>query len=143
MNTLRSIALSCCVLSALAGVIRTFWPHDGFRAVINAVLTLYIIASLLRAVQGADWQELSAKLSRFTENSADVSDYSDYGAALGLQQSAEALQTLLRQSGIAAVVQPDGDGVRVRIAYPADREQAEALLRQFGGTLVYTVEEAE
>ena len=43
MTSLRHIALGCCVLSALAGILRLFWPENGFKSVINAVLVLYIL----------------------------------------------------------------------------------------------------
>ena len=52
MDTLCHAALVCCILSALAGLVRTFWPQNGFKPVINAVLTLYIITSVLHAVSG-------------------------------------------------------------------------------------------
>ena len=45
-----------------------------------------------------------------------------------MQESAAALQKLLRQSGIESVVQPQAGGVHVRLVYPAEREQAETLL---------------
>lgn len=51
-----------------------------------------------------------------------------------MQESAAALQKLLRQSGIESVVQPQAGGVHVRLVYPADREQAETLLQNFAGT---------
>ena len=60
-----------------------------------------------------------------------------------MQESAAALQKLLRQSGIESVVQPQADSVRVRLAYPADREQAENLLQNFAGDLPYTLEDAQ
>ena len=45
MTSLRHIALGCCVLSALAGMLRLFWPENGFKSVINAALVLYIFNS--------------------------------------------------------------------------------------------------
>ena len=41
MESFRHLALGCCVLSALAGMLRLFWPDNGFKSVINAVLVLY------------------------------------------------------------------------------------------------------
>lgn len=60
-----------------------------------------------------------------------------------MQESAAALQKLLRQSGIESVVQPQAGGVRVRLVYPADREQAETLLQNFAGDLPYTLENTQ
>ena len=48
MTSLRHIALGCCVLSALAGILRLFWPENGFKSVINAVLVLYILTDYSR-----------------------------------------------------------------------------------------------
>ena len=133
MDTLCHAALVCCILSALAGLVRTFWPQNGFKPVINAVLTLYIITSVLHAVSGLN----------FASQSAPGEDYTAYGAELAMQESAAALQKLLRQSGIESVVQPQAGGVHVRLVYPADREQAEILLQNFAGDLPYTLENTQ
>mgnify|MGYP000653492698 CR=1 FL=1 len=133
MDTLCHAALVCCILSALAGLVRTFWPQNGFKPVINAVLTLYIITSVLHAVSGMNWQGFAAQLQNFASQSAPGEDYTAYGAELAMQESAAALQKLLRQSGIESVVQPQAGGVHVRLVYPADREQAETLLQNFAG----------
>ena len=114
MDTLCHAALVCCILSALAGLVRTFWPQNGFKPVINAVLTLYIITSVLHAVSGLNWQNFDAQLQNFASQSAPGEDYTAYGAELAMQESAAALQKLLRQSGIESVVQPQAGGVHVR-----------------------------
>ena len=114
MDTLCHAALVCCILSALAGLARTFWPQNGFKPVINAVLTLYIITSVLHAVSGLNWQNFDAQLQNFASQSAPGEDYTAYGAELAMQESAAALQKLLRQSGIESVVQPQAGGVHVR-----------------------------
>lgn len=141
MDTLCHAALVCCILSALAGLVRTFWPQNGFKPVINAVLTLYIITSVLHAVSGLNWQNFDAQLQNFASQSAPGEDYTAYGAELAMQESAAALQKLLRQSGIESVVQPQAGGVHVRLVYPADREQAETLLQNFTGDLPYNTGE--
>ena len=45
MAAVRSAAFGCCVLSTVAGLVRIFWPENGFKPVINAVLALYIITA--------------------------------------------------------------------------------------------------
>ena len=95
MDTLCHAALVCCILSALAGLVRTFWPQNGFKPVINAVLTLYIITSVLHAVSGMNWQGFAAQLQNFASQSAPGEDYTAYGAELAMQESAAALQKLL------------------------------------------------
>ena len=117
--------------------------HSGFKPVINAVLTLYIITSVLHAVSGLNWQNFDAQLQNFASQSAPGEDYTAYGAELAMQESAAALQKLLRQSGIESVVQPQAGGVHVRLVYPADREQAETLLQNFAGDLPYTLENTQ
>ena len=111
--------------------------------VINAVLTLYIITSVLHAVSGLNWHNFDAQLQNFASQSAPGEDYTAYGAELAMQESAAALQKLLRQSGIESVVQPQAGGVHVRLVYPADREQAEILLQNFAGDLPYTLENTQ
>ena len=143
MDTLCHAALVCCILSALAGLVRTFWPQNGFKPVINAVLTLYIITSVLQAASGMNWQGFAAQLQNFASQSAPGEDYTAYGAELAMQESAAALQKLLRQSGIESVVQPQAGSVHVRLVYPADREQAETLLQNFAGNLPYTLENTQ
>ena len=140
MDTLCHAALVCCILSALAGLVRTFWPQNGFKPVINAVLTLYIITSVLHAVSGLNWQNFDAQLQNFASQSTPGEDYTAYGAELAMQESTAALQKLLRQSGIESVVQPQAGGVHVRLVYPADREQAETLLQICGGSALYAGE---
>lgn len=95
MDTLCHAALVCCILSALAGLVRTFWPQNGFKPVINAVLTLYIITSVLQAASGMNWQGFAAQLQSFASQSAPGEDYTAYGAELAMQESAAALQKLL------------------------------------------------
>ena len=85
MDTLCHAALVCCILSALAGLVRTFWPQNGFKPVINAVLTLYIITSVLHAVSGLNWQNFDAQLQNFASQSAPGEDYTAYGAELAMQ----------------------------------------------------------
>ena len=129
------------VRSGLAGA--DILAANGFKPVINAVLTLYIITSVLHAVSGLNWQNFDAQLQNFASQSAPGEDYTAYGAELAMQESAAALQKLLRQSGIESVVQPQAGGVHVRLVYPADREQAEILLQNFAGDLPYTLENTQ
>lgn len=144
MDTLCHAALVCCILSALAGLVRIHSGRKmGFKPVINAVLTLYIITSVLHAVSGLNWQNFDAQLQNFASQSAPGEDYTAYGAELAMQESAAALQKLLRQSGIESVVQPQAGGVHVRLVYPAEREQAETLLQNFAGDLPYTLENTQ
>ena len=91
MDTLCHAALVCCIMSALAGLVRTFWPQNGFKPVINAVLTLYIITSVLHAVSGLNWQNFDAQLPNFASQSAPGKDYTAYGAELAMQTDADAM----------------------------------------------------
>jgi len=81
MTSLRHIALGCCVLSALAGILRLFWPENGFKSVINAVLVLYILTVGVQLVHGLDWDGLVREL-RSLPDGQDTADYSDYSREL-------------------------------------------------------------
>lgn len=74
MTSLRHIALGCCVLSALAGILRLFWPENGFKSVINAVLVLYILTVGVQLVHGLDWDGLVREL-RSLPDGQDTADY--------------------------------------------------------------------
>ena len=54
MAAVRSAAFGCCVLSTVAGLVRIFWPENGFKPVINAVLALYIITAAGQNICVAD-----------------------------------------------------------------------------------------
>ena len=58
MESFRHLALGCCVLSALAGMLRLFWPDNGFKSVINAVLVLYILTAGIQMLGGIDWDSI-------------------------------------------------------------------------------------
>ena len=96
-----------------------------------------------KCVSGLNWKNFDAQLQNFASQSTPGEDYTAYGAELAMQESAAALQKLLRQSGIESVVQPQAGGVHVRLVYPADREQAETLLQNFAGDLPYTLENTQ
>ena len=81
MTSLRHIALGCCVLSALAGILRLFWPENGFKSVINAVLVLYILTVGVQLVHGLDWDGLVREL-RSLPDGQGTADYSDYTGSL-------------------------------------------------------------
>jgi len=103
MTSLRHIALGCCVLSALAGILRLFWPENGFKSVINAVLVLYILTVGVQLVHGLDWDGLVREL-RSLPDGQDTADYSDYSRELALAASVDAVREVLRNAGINAAV---------------------------------------
>lgn len=141
METVRHIALGCCVISTVAGMIRVFWPENSFAPVINAVLALYIITAALQMLRGTNWKMLIAEIDQLTESSQQDSDsYNAYGYAVGLEVSAEAIRSVLQQVGIEAAVQIQGELCHVTLVHPADRQRAEQILAESCGTMAYTVE---
>ena len=80
MESFRHLALGCCVLSALAGMLRLFWPDNGFKSVINAVLVLYILTAGIQMLGGIDWDSIVLTLRSLPAGqnrpSADFSAYS-------------------------------------------------------------------
>lgn len=140
MDTIRHMALGCCVISTVAGMIRVFWPENGFSAVINAVLALYIVAAALQMITGTDWNNLAAEVYRLTETTQqDAQDYTDYGRQIGLSASVEAVHSVLDQAGIEAAVELHGDTCRVELVHEGDRQRAQAVLDASCGSLAYEI----
>ena len=132
MTSLRHIALGCCVLSALAGILRLFWPENGFKSVINAVLVLYILTVGVQLVHGLDWDGLVRELRNLPDGQ-DTADYSDYSRELALAASVDAVREVLRNAGISAAVTP---------VDPRDKPAIEALLAVNAGELPWRFAEA-
>ena len=128
MTSLRHIALGCCVLSALAGILRLFWPENGFKSVINAVLVLYILTVGVQLVHGLDWDGLVREL-RSLPDGQDTADYSDYSRELALAASVDAVSW---QNGVCVITPVD----------PRDKPAIEALLAVNAGELPWRFAEA-
>ena len=125
MTTLRHLALGCCVLSTLAGMLRLFWPENGFKPVINAVLALYIITAGVQIARGVDWGGILAELRALpADGGAGETDYSAYQQDVALLASAEAVREVLRTAGIDAAVSLE-DGVCV--VTPVDVRDKDAI----------------
>ena len=92
MESFRHLALGCCVLSALAGMLRLFWPDNGFKSVINAVLVLYILTAGIQMLGGIDWDSIVLTLRSLPAGQSRPSaDFSAYSRELGLTASVEAV----------------------------------------------------
>ena len=125
MTTLRHLALGCCVLSTLAGMLRLFWPENGFKPVINAVLALYIITAGVQIARGVDWGGILTELRALpADGGAGETDYSAYQQDVALLASAEAVREVLRTAGIDAAVSLE-DGVCV--VTPVDVRDKDAI----------------
>ena len=134
MAAVRSAAFGCCVLSTVAGLVRIFWPENGFKTVINAVLVLYILTAGVQMVRGMDWHGLADELRNLPAVGSTVG-YEAYRRELALTASLDAVREVLRGAGIdAAVSLQDG----VCVITPVDiRDKAaiESLLAVNAGTL--------
>ena len=140
METIRHMALGCCVISTIAGMIRVFWPENNFAPVINAVLALYILTAALQMIRGTDWKMLTAEIYRltaYTQQEANV--YEEYGREVGLSASVEAIRTVLDQAGVEAAVQIEGETCKVILLHGDDRSRAEAILAESCGTMDYEI----
>lgn len=135
MTSLRHLALGCCVLSALAGMLRLFWPENSFKTVINAVLVLYILTACVQMVRGIDWRGLTNELHSLPADESGTADYEAYRQELALTASVDAVREVLLGAGIdAAVSLQDG----VCIITPVDirdKPAIESLLAVNAGTL--------
>jgi|GEM_PF-34167 len=141
MTSLRHIALGCCVLSALAGILRLFWPENGFKSVINAVLVLYILTVGVQLVHGLDWDGLVREL-RSLPDGQDTADYSDYSRELALAASVDAVREVLRNAGINAAVSWQNGVCVITPVDPRDKPAIEALLAVNAGELPWRFAEA-
>ena len=131
MTSLRHIALGCCVLSALAGILRLFWPENGFKSVINAVLVLYILTVGVQLVQ-----------LRSLPDGQGTADYSDYSRELALAASVDAVREVLRNAGINAAVSWQNGVCVITPVDPRDKSAIEALLAVNAGELPWRFAEA-
>ena len=141
MTSLRHMALGCCVLSALAGLLRLFWPENGFKSVINAVLVLYILSVGVQMVRGLDWDGVVREL-RSLPDVQDATDYSDYSRELGLTASVDAVRQVLLDAGIDAAVSWQENVCVITPTDPRDKPAIEALLAVNAGELPWRFAEA-
>lgn len=139
MEAIRHMALGCCVISTLAGMIRVFWPENTFAPVINAVLALYIITAGLQMLRTTDWQGLTAQLYSLSAATAQQADYADYGAAVAQETSAEAVRSVLQQAGVEAAVTLQDGLCRVELVHSSDADRARALLASACGDLPWEI----
>lgn len=139
MTALRHAALGCCILTAFAGMVRVFWPDNGMKPVINAVLVLYIVASVVRTGTEIDWQGLTGELRSWTQYQTTSADYSEYLQQAADRSSGQALQTILEEAGIRASVQIRGTVCIVRLEDAEDETEARKLLTQNGGVLEFQI----
>lgn len=140
METIRHVALGCCVISTVAGMIRVFWPDNSFAPVINALLALYIITAVLQMVRGTDWKMLASEIYQLTAAEPQTAEpYEAYGKQLGLETSVEAVHTILAQAGIEAAVQLQTGVCQITLLHDEDRERTQSILAASCGTLPYEI----
>ena len=140
METIRHVALGCCVISTIAGMIRVFWPKNGFSAVINAVLVLYIVTAGLQMLRGADWKQLTAELYHMPAAAEKtVPDYTEYSRRLGRKVSEAAVREALQNAGIDCVVLLADSGFQVELVHAGDRARVQAVLAAICGQTPYKI----
>ena len=128
-------------LSALAGMLRLFWPENGFKSVINAALVLYILTVGVQLVHGPDWDGLVREL-RSLPDGQDTADYSDYSRELALAASVDAVREVLRNAGINVAVSWQNGVCVITPVDPRDKPAIEALLAVNAGELPWCFAEA-
>ena len=138
MAAVRSAAFGCCVLSTVAGLVRIFWPENGFKPVINAVLALYIITAAVQIIRVADWAGIASELAPTSDSSSD-SEVGAYRRTLTDEAAAQALRDVLAASGIEAAIARTDTGWQVTLVHAADGQKAEALLAANCGTIPYEI----
>ena len=141
MDTVRHLALGCCILSTVAGIIRAFWPENSFSPVINAVLALYIVSAGLQMIRGTNWSELVKQLYELPGTAqADTQSYPEYGYAVGMSASVQAVRQVLENSEIHAAVSLENNTCCVRLFHEEDLAKAESVLAASCGELPYEIE---
>ena len=128
MESFRHLALGCCVLSALAGMLR--------------LLVLYILTAGIQMLGGIDWDSIVLTLRSLPSGQSRPSaDFSAYSRELGLTASVEAVREVLRGAGIrAAVSWQDGRCVITPVDI-RDRAAIETLLAVNAGGLPWCIAE--
>ena len=121
--------------------LRLFWPENGFKSVINAVLVLYILTVGVQLVHGLDWDGLVREL-RSLPDGQDTADYSDYSRELALAASVDAVREVLRNAGINAAVSWQNGVCVITPVDPRDKPAIEALLAVNAGELPWRFAEA-
>ena len=140
MQSIRQMALGVCLLCAVAGMIRIFWPDNHFKPVINTVLLLYILTSVLQTGAGTDWNAVARGIGGFSSRNPAAADLSTYEEQLGLEVSARALGTLLEQKGIKADWTLEGETLHILLDNSADMAAAQSILEENSGTLSFILE---
>ena len=142
MESFRHLALGCCVLSALAGMLRLFWPDNGFKSVINAVLVLYILTAGIQMLGGIDWDSIVLTLRSLPAGqSRSSADFSAYSRELGLTASVEAVRELHHGAGNSATVPWHDRRCVITPVDIRDRTAIETLLAVNAGDLPWCIAE--
>lgn len=140
MQMIRQTALGVCLLCAIAGMIRIFWPDNHFKPVINTVLLLYILTSVLQTGRETDWNAVAKGIGGFSPQTPSSADLTAYEEQLGLDVSVMALETLLEEKGITANLSIQDGTLHVTLAQESDRSAAQSLLEENSGTLPFVLE---
>lgn len=121
-------------------LVRIFWPENGFKPVINAVLALYIITAAVQIIRVADWAGIAAELAPASDSSSvSDSEVGAYRRTLTDEAAAQALRDVLAASGIEAAIARTDTGWQVTLVHAADGQKAEALLAANCGTIPYEI----
>ena len=140
---IRQMAFGICLLCAIAGMIRIFWPDNHFKPVINTVLLLYILTSAFQTGASADWAAIADGFSTFSMPPSSSADLTAYQTELGREVSVRALESVFEQKGIAAGFGWADGVLRIELPDAADLSDAQDLLAQNSGTLPYVLEVKE
>ena len=140
MQTIRHIAFGVCLLCAVAGMIRIFWPDNHFKPVINTVLLLYILTSVFQTGSSADWHAIADGLGSLSVPATSAADLTAYEEQLGRDVSVQALESLFIQQGIHADFIWKGDTLYVELPDSKDLSAAQDLLSENSGTLPFVLE---
>lgn len=143
MQMIRQMAFGICLLCAIAGMIRIFWPDNRFKPVINTVLLLYILTSAFQTGTVADWTSIADGFSDFSTLPSSAADLTSYQTELGQEVSVQALQSLFDQNGIEAEFKWEDDALQIQLPDAKDFPAAQSLLAKNSGALPFVLEVKE
>lgn len=92
-------------------------------------------------IRGTNWSDLVRQLYELPGTvQADTQSYPDYGHAVGMSASVQAVRQVLKNSEIRAAVSLENDTCLVRLFREEDLAKAESVLAASCGELPYEIE---
>ncbi|MBQ5754175.1 MAG: hypothetical protein IIV90_00750 [Oscillospiraceae bacterium] len=125
---IRNAALTVCIGCILVGVLKSLLPQGYCNRVINQLCALYILVSLLTAVQDVPWHELYAMLENGLPQ-VQALDYTQSMWDLYCGEVQQRAQALVASHGVGAecICRTGADGALYLEIIPEDAGAGEKI----------------